>query len=68
MRYWRKSYKAYSVGLVVAWAIALTLIRLLRGPEHLNSAVLVCMGFFLGWLSATIARYVYPIERGGILP
>ena len=64
MAIWRKSYKAYSAGLVIAWAIALGLVWWLKGESHLQSAALVCAGFFLGWLSATIARHVYPKERG----
>jgi hypothetical protein len=60
----RKSYKAYSVGLLVSWAIALSLIWWLKGDAALESASKLCMGFFLGWLSATIARHVYPKEKG----
>jgi hypothetical protein len=64
MNIWRKSYRTYSIGLVIAWAIALFLIWRLRGVAHLETAALVCAGFFLGWLSATIARYVYPKQQG----
>jgi len=60
----RKSYRAYSVGLVIAWTIALRLIWWLKGRAAFESASKVCMGFFLGWLSATIARYLYPKEQG----
>jgi hypothetical protein len=64
MTIWRKSYKAYSLGLLVAWALALSLIWWLKGDAALESANKVCMGFFLGWLSTTIARSVYPKEKG----
>ena len=60
----RKSYRAYSVALLVSWAIALILIWWIKGDAGLESAFKLCMGFFLGWLSATIARYVYPKEKG----
>lgn len=60
----RKSYKRYSVGLVVAWAIALILTRWLKGEVAFQSASVLCTGFFLGWLSTTIARNVYPKQKG----
>ncbi len=60
----RKSYKTYSIGLFIAWGIALALIWCLKGGTALESASKVCMGFFLGWISTTIARNVYPKERG----
>jgi CDP-diglyceride synthetase len=60
----RKSYKRYSLGLVIAWAIALGLVWLLKGSAQFHTAFLVCMGFFLGWLSTTIARNVYPKQPG----
>lgn len=64
MSIWRKSYRRYSAGLLIAWAIVLGLIWWLNGEPALESASKVCMGFFLGWLSATIARYLYPKEEG----
>jgi hypothetical protein len=64
MRFWRKSYKRYSVGLFIAWGIALSLIWWLKGDTALESASKVCLGFFLGWVSTTIARNVYPKDPG----
>jgi hypothetical protein len=64
MSFLRKSYKRYSLGLVVAWAICLGLTWLLKGSAQFHIASLVCMGFFLGWLSTTIARNVYPKQPG----
>jgi hypothetical protein len=64
MSTWRRSYRAYSVGLFVAWGIALTLIWWLKGDVALEAASKVCMGFFLGWVSTTIARNIYPKESG----
>jgi CDP-diglyceride synthetase len=60
----RKSYKSYSIGLVIAWGIALSLIWCLKGDTAFETASKVCMGFFLGWISTTIARNVYPKEPG----
>jgi hypothetical protein len=61
---WRNSYKGYSAGLLIAWGIALSLIWWLKGDAAVKSAFDVCMGFFLGWVSTTIARNVYPKEQG----
>lgn len=64
MKLWRKSYKGYSLGLVIASAMALSLIWWLKGDAQFQAASKVCIGFFLGWLSTTIARHVYPKEPG----
>ena len=58
MNSWRKSWTVYSVGLFIAWAIVLMLIWWLKGGKHLEPVALVCGGFFLGWLSATIKMYL----------
>jgi hypothetical protein len=60
----RKSYKKYSMGLLAGWGVALFLVWWLRGDAALAAATKVCAGFFLGWLSTTIARNVYPKEPG----
>ena len=41
-----RNYWIYSAGLAIAWAVVLIL--------------LVFFGFCIGWVSTTIARYVYP--------
>jgi len=64
MKIWRRSYKAYSIGLLVAWGIALSIVWWLRGDPAFERASTACFGFFLGWLSTTIARNVYPKESG----
>jgi hypothetical protein len=55
-----RNYWTYSAGLAIAWAIALMLTRMIRGSEGAQSALLVFFGFCIGWVSTTIARYVYP--------
>ena len=55
-----RSYTAYSVGVAVAWAVALALASVLAPTAKRNNILLVFGGFVIGWLSATIARYVYP--------
>lgn len=56
----RRSWWMYSIGLAVAWAITLVLVRAVRGKPDAEQTLLVCGGYFLGWVSATIARYIYP--------
>ena len=55
-----RNYWVYSIGLAVAWAIVLLLARVVGGPDKAQIFLLVFGGFFIGWVSTTIARYVYP--------
>ena len=55
-----RNYWVYSVGLVVAWAIVLTLILAIQGTAGVQTALYVFGGFCIGWVSTTIARFVYP--------
>jgi len=55
-----RNYWTYSVGLAIAWAIALLLVRMIRGSDGEQTTLLVFYGFCIGWVSTTIARYVYP--------
>lgn len=55
-----RNYWIYSIGLAVAWTITLTLVLTIRGPEGLWAYLLVFGGFCIGWVSTTIARFVYP--------
>jgi hypothetical protein len=55
-----RTYTAYSVGVGIVWAVLLVLVSLLDPAGKRNNIFLVFAGFFIGWLSATIARYVYP--------
>ena len=56
----RRNYWFYSAGCAIAWAIALLLIRIIKGSEGFQSGLLVFSGFCICWVSATIARYIYP--------
>jgi membrane-associated phospholipid phosphatase len=42
------------------WAVILILTSLLASPSKAHTIFVVFGGFAIGWLSATIARYVYP--------
>jgi hypothetical protein len=55
----KRNYWVYSLGLAVAWAIALILAVTIRGVDKAQPYFLVFFGFFIGWVSTTIARYVY---------
>ncbi len=55
-----RNYWRYSVGLAIAWAVVLVLTLIIRGSEGVQTTMLVFFGFCIGWVSTTIARYVYP--------
>jgi hypothetical protein len=60
MRRLYRNYWTYSVGLAIAWALVLILNLTLGGSVRAQSVPLVFYGFWIGWASTTIARYVYP--------
>jgi hypothetical protein len=55
-----RNYWTYSTGLAIAWAVVLLLALTIRGSEGAQTFLLVFFGFCIGWVSTTIARYVYP--------
>jgi hypothetical protein len=55
-----RNYWIYSIGLAVAWAIILTIVYTTHGAAVGGTFLLVFGGFCIGWVSTTIARYVYP--------
>jgi hypothetical protein len=55
-----RNYWIYSAGLAIAWAVEMLLVRTIRGSEFAQLNLLVFYGFCIGWVSTTIARYVYP--------
>jgi hypothetical protein len=55
-----RKYWLYSAGLAVVWCVVIALSLGLGGEERLHKILPVFLGFLLGWLSTTIARYVYP--------
>jgi len=58
-----RNYWIYSAGLAVAWAVALMLTLRIRGQDGARTLLPVFGGFCIGWVSTTIARYVYPPPR-----
>lgn len=55
-----RSYTAYSIAVGIVWAVLLLLTSLLDSASTRHNVFVVFGGFVIGWLSATIARYVYP--------
>jgi hypothetical protein len=55
-----RNYWVYSIGLAIAWVVVLLLARTIGGPQKAQTSLLVFFGFCIGWVSTTIARYVYP--------
>lgn len=55
-----RNFWIYSVGLAIVWAVVLILALMIRGSERSQPILLVFGGFCIGWVSTTIARYVYP--------
>lgn len=60
MRVPPKSYTAYSVGCGVVWAVIMGVLAAGRDKEGLRRVLPVFGGWWMGWTSATIARWVYP--------
>ena len=72
MKPWMRSFTAYSVACGIVWAVLLAG-RMIVGHGHPDQIVIyVFFGWVIGWLSATIARFVYPPPRrwrtGGTAP
>lgn len=57
---WFRNYWIYSAGLAVAWAVVFLLTHSIRGQEGTHTTLPLFLGFCIGWVSTTIARYVYP--------
>jgi hypothetical protein len=55
----RGTYTGYSIGCAIVWAVILAVVAVTH-PDRLHTFVVVCAGWLIGWLSATIARSVYP--------
>ncbi len=56
----RRTYTAYSIGCAIVWGVILAVVSATGDPATRHTFVLVFGGWAIGWLSATIARAVYP--------
>ena len=54
------TYKAYSIGGAIVWVVLLLVVATRGGSTTTHNVLLVFPGWWIGWLSATIARSVYP--------
>jgi membrane-associated phospholipid phosphatase len=54
------TYTTYSIGVGIVWAVILVIVSLASSADKRHTFFLVFGGFVIGWVSATIARYVYP--------
>ena len=55
-----RSYTTYSIGVGIVWAVILVVTSVSASAARWHTILVVFGGFVIGWLSATIARYVYP--------
>ena len=54
------SYTAYSIGWVIAWAVVWAVAVAIDPKQTVGWLGWVFGGWTVGWVSATIARIVYP--------
>jgi hypothetical protein len=54
------TYTAYSIGCFVAWAVLWAILAATEKKTTLGYIFAIFFGWCIGWLSATIARAVYP--------
>ena len=61
-RLWHFStlYAAYSVGCAIVWVVILASLVASGRKDRLRAILPVFGGWWMGWTSATIARYGYP--------
>jgi hypothetical protein len=54
------SYRAYTVGCVIAWSIVWIIVGTQASETTKERVLFFFLGWLAGWTSATIARAVYP--------
>lgn len=59
----RGTYTRYSIGCAIVWAVIAVVTATTASPDTRHTILLVGAGWWIGWLSATIARLVYPPPR-----
>lgn len=55
-----RTYTAHSIACGIVWAVLLIASTLAGNGKSNHAVVYVFLGWWIGWLSATIARSVYP--------
>jgi|SRR5580698_10810949 hypothetical protein len=61
--YRRVDYQGYAIACAVAWAVIWILVGTLASAGTVQTFGYVFLGWVIGWISATIARVVYPAPR-----
>jgi hypothetical protein len=56
----RRNYWVYSAGLALAWAAVFAIRAAIGDQATMDTVLKVFAGFVIGWVSTTIARYIYP--------
>lgn len=62
------TYTGYSIACAIVWAAILAAVSATTDSATRDKFFTVCGGWWIGWLSATIARVVYPPPRRRITP
>jgi hypothetical protein len=63
MKFSLRTYAAYSIGCLFVWALLLAVVESTGSTSKRHDVLLVFLGWAIGWVSATIARAVYPPFR-----
>lgn len=68
MKQFSHTYAGYSIACAIVWAAILAAVSATTDGATRDKFFMVCGGWVIGWLSATIARAVYPPPRRRITP
>lgn len=60
LRKYSRTYIGYSIACGVVWAVILTVVWTYEGGTTRHTFAVFFGGWAIGWLSASIARVVYP--------
>ena len=67
-RRFRNTYAGYSIGCAIVWALILAGVSFGADGATRHKLMPVFGGWWIGWLSATIARAVYPPPKRRVGP
>jgi hypothetical protein len=65
--YWPPNYVGYGIACAIAWAVIWVLVGTLASTTTVHALALVFLGWVIGWISAAIARVVYPAPKSTLL-
>lgn len=65
--YWRVDYLGFSIACAIAWAVIWMLVGTLASTNTVHKLGYIFLGWVTGWITATIARVVYPAPRSTLL-